>query len=148
MQYRNNLTSEWANAYFRVVTAFPVYVRVGSVESNSYYGSSMVIGSVYEHRLAEPGDELHDTHGGVFLVTKAGKVYEARSSVALLEKGAFEKTYGGCEEEWPVGSLTRIKKGRDFSGDDVEGRKTPTAKLGDAPGVPIGHGVHRVVELL
>ena len=89
-----------------------------------------------------------NTHGGVFLVTKAGKVYEARSSVALLEKGAFEKTYGGCEEEWPVGSLTRIKKGRDFSGDDVEGRKTPTAKLGDAPGVPIGHGVHRVVELL
>lgn len=104
MQYRNNLTDEWANAYFRVVSAFDVYLLVGTSESNTYAGRSMVLGNVYRKVTLAPGDEIHDTHGGVFAVQdQIG--FSAR--MLLPTKHPFEKGPDSVGA-WPLDKLQRI----------------------------------------
>ena len=111
MQYRNNLTNEWANAYFRVVRPFPAYLLVGISEAQTYVGSSRMLGNVYEHRELRPGDEIHDIHGGVFAVVREGRSYQAYAAkIQLSDKHPFEKTYGEPPLEiWPVERLERLE---------------------------------------
>jgi hypothetical protein len=107
MKGRNNLTTAYDNAYFEVVRPFEVFIRVGFSESNTYYGSSMVMGSVYRRITLKPGDQVHDLFGGVFVFSD-GQPYEATTTIS--EKGPFEKVYYTVPEEWPVENLRAIDK--------------------------------------
>lgn len=105
MKYRNNLSNVSESSIFKVVEPFKVFVPVGQYDSNSYFGSSQLIGVMYRHITLQPGDYLYDTPGGVF-VTYNGKHYPAK--IYLSDKHPFEKTYGLNEETYPLANLQKI----------------------------------------
>ena len=90
MKYRNNLTDEWTNAYFRVTEAFDCYVLVGLSDSNTHIGRSMVCGNVYRKITLKRGDEIHDLFGGVFVV-QAGSREALPGRMLLPTKHPFER---------------------------------------------------------
>ena len=107
MLYRNNLTIEWGNAYFRVTDPFEVYIRVGIAVSNTYYGAAQLFGTVYERLCLQPGDEIHDLHGGVWLV-REGESWPVRMSVP--DWHPFEGRYHSNEDHvWPLERLQRLE---------------------------------------
>jgi hypothetical protein len=106
---QSNLAPDYRNHYYRVTQRFPVLVRVGHRESNTYFGASMVLGVVYRQVIAKPGDEIHALVGGTFLVT-AKQAHEA--TMHITEKHPFEKVYFPVVEQWPLASLAEIPAGR------------------------------------
>jgi len=107
MQYRNNLTAEWGNAYFRVTASFDCYVHIGISDSNTYAGRSMLMGNVYRKLTLVPGDEIHDLFGGVFAV-HAGNAL--RAQMQLPTKHPFERG-PDVVGPWPLDKLQRIETG-------------------------------------
>lgn len=107
MKYRNNLTDLFENAFFEVIEPFDVHVPVGQYESNTFIGSSRLIGILYKRLTLNPGDHLYDLHGGVF-VLKDGTLQKARMQIS--DKHPFEKTYSGDLEIFPVEKLKKISK--------------------------------------
>jgi hypothetical protein len=135
VKYRNNLTDESSNAYFRVVESFDCYVRVGLSDSNTYAGRSMVCGNVYRKVTLKRGDEIHDLFGGVFVVREGAR--EALIGRMLLpSKHPFER---GSDPEgaWPLDKLKRVDVGSkvDYA------RNTPKM----SPGVLCANGIDSVV---
>lgn len=106
MKYRNNLSNTNLNSLFEVTSPFKVFIPIAIYDSNTYYGSSMMFGTLYKQIDLNIGDCLYDTFGGVF-VTYNGKHYPAR--INLSEKSPFEKTYGFEEEVYPIDKLKLIQ---------------------------------------
>jgi hypothetical protein len=98
----SNLNPTHKNYFWRVTRPFFVYVRVGYSDSNTYFGASMALGTVYRVLTLKPGDEVHALFGGVFVVTPDG-VFSAE--IKLSEKHPFEKTYLPERDVWPLDSL-------------------------------------------
>jgi hypothetical protein len=107
--YRNNLTDEWGNAYFRVIDAFDCYVLVGYTDSNTHIGRSMVCGNVYRKVTLKLGDEIHDLFGGVFVV-REGESEGLPGRMQLPTKHPFEKGPDPAGP-WPLDKLKRIDAG-------------------------------------
>ena len=105
MKYRNNLSNVSNNSVFEVTKAFEVYIPAGQYDSNSYFGSSKLIGVAYQRMTLQPGDYLYDTFGGVF-VAYNGKHYAVKMQIS--DKHPFEKTYGNVEEIFPIENLKLI----------------------------------------
>jgi hypothetical protein len=112
VQYRNNLTNEGGNAYFRVTKAFDCYVLVGLSDSNTYAGS-LVCGNVYRKVSLKRYDEIHDLFGGVFVVCK-GEPEGLHGRMQLPTKHPFVK---GPDPEgaWPLDKLKCIGVGRQIA---------------------------------
>ena len=105
MKYRNNLTDSMNNSFFKVTSPFKIYIAVGRYTTNTFFGSARAMGVMYRHVTLNPGDEIHDLVGGVF-VYHDGKTYQGKMN--LSEKHPFEKVYGREEEIFPVENLTLI----------------------------------------
>lgn len=138
MQYRNNLSDIWGNSYFEVVEPFKVYIKVGISKSNTFIGSSMMYGNVYEHVTLEPGDEIHDLHGGVYAIID-GEPYKAYPEIS--EKHPFEKSYGTHEEQWPVKNLRKITEAKARKPKGGYHREDPII----SPGKYIGRSIDSVI---
>lgn len=137
-----NLQPEWENAYWRVVDPFDVYARVSTCDSNTYFGSSKALGTLYEKLTAQPGDEIHALVGGVFLVTKDGDVHEVQ--IAVSEKHPFEKTYLHRDPEWPLERLARVDKSNSTdvrSYREQSNRVLSFEELRELGATVIGHGI-------
>lgn len=107
MKYRNNLSSECKNSYFEVKESFEVLIQVGKYLSNTYIGSSRLLGGLYKKITVSPGDYLYDTFGGVY-VTYQDKLYPA--CLQLSDKHPLEKTYDIVEENYPINKLKETNK--------------------------------------
>lgn len=110
MKYKNNLSSESKNSYLEVIEPFEVLVPIGKYDSNTYVGSSRMLGVLYKKIMLSPGDYVYDTFGGVY-VTYQGGLHPAR--LQLSDKHPFEKTYGVTEEVWPIAKLKAVDKPHD-----------------------------------
>ncbi len=139
---RNNLGSGASkNAYFEVVAAFQVYALIGHSESQTFVGSSRMLGRVYARLLLEPGDQVHDTFGGVFVVTKDGEAHEAR--YVLPTWHPFEGKYHLDEvERWPLECLREIEEDKARSPKLSYRRDMPMMPQG----VRVGRGIDSVLE--
>lgn len=74
---RNNLDP--SNSYYKVNKEFNAQVRVGdNMNTNTYCGASQVISPIYEVITVPVGSEIHNLHGGLFLI-RDGKSQELRS---------------------------------------------------------------------
>jgi hypothetical protein len=109
VKYRNNLTDEWTNAYFRVTAPFDCYVLVGLSDSNTYMGRSMICGNVYRKVTLRRGDQIHDLFGGVFVVRK-GDPAALPGRMLLPTKHPFERGPDPAGA-WPTDKLKRVKAG-------------------------------------
>jgi hypothetical protein len=134
VKYRNNLTDESSNAYFRVVAPFDCYALVGLSDSNTYAGRSMVCGNVYRKLSLQIGDEIHDLFGGVFVVAKGSIALPGR--MQLPTKHPFERG-PDAEGAWPLDKLQRLALGR-----NAEYASKP-AKM--SPGALCANGIDSVV---
>jgi hypothetical protein len=135
MRYRNNLSNTSNNTFFKVTSSFDVFVAVGHAPSNSFYGSSQIFGTVYRKVTLTPGDEIHDLCGGVFVVT-GGVAYAA--TMKIDEKGAFERSYGSVEEQWPTDNIEVSATRKEVAYPS----KLPTIE----PGTRVGHGIHTLAS--
>jgi len=67
MKYKNNLSNIFGNSYFEVIEPFEAYIPVGKYLSNSFVGSSQMLGIAYQKITLQPKDQIHDLFGGVFV---------------------------------------------------------------------------------
>lgn len=104
----SQLMPSFQNTYYKVISPFQVWEHVGSVPTENYYGTSKLYGGVYQARIAQKGDEIHATHGGVFLVPQRSAV-GFPVEILLSEKGAFGKTYK--DDPWPLNKMKLIPEG-------------------------------------
>jgi hypothetical protein len=79
------------NAYYEVVEPIYYLERVGYSPSNSYYGASQLLDTIFVARNAQQGDQFHLLAGGDFLVQQDGLI---RDVGFWMPKPHFEKTYG------------------------------------------------------
>ena len=105
MKYRNNLSTKFDNSYFDVIKPFKIYIPIGSYNSNTFVGSSCMLGTLYKHVELNVGDKLYDLFGGVFVEIN-GICYQARMS--LSDKHPFEKVYNPALEVFPTENLKEI----------------------------------------
>lgn len=105
MMYRNNLTDVRMNTVLEVSEPFPVCLREGSTDSNTFVGSSMMCGIVWRQATLVAGDLIYDTYGGVF-VRHDDRWWDARPHIS--DKHPFEKVYLRKPEQWPVDKLRVI----------------------------------------
>ncbi len=104
------------NSYYRVRKGFTLYQLAGFRPSNRYYGASQLSDPIYTARQAKAGDELHNLHGGIFLV---GRGETAGQGVLVRMKPydwlAYNK-HAGCwmdgSETFPLDLLKPIPQGR------------------------------------
>ena len=94
---RDSIQYEVTNA------SLPVYVRLGTVDSNTYFGSSMALGTVWQRLALLPGDQVTATPYQVWGVPGGEQRRELR--FALSDKHPFEKVYLTRPEEWPLDRL-------------------------------------------
>jgi hypothetical protein len=113
MKHRNNLSDHNDCSYFQVKKSFSILIAVGIYETNTYIGSSCAFGTLYRKVELQPGNEVHDLPGGVFVFLD-GVAYRAKTK--LSEKGFFEKVYGVEEEVYPIDCLEQIDKGKATAG--------------------------------
>jgi hypothetical protein len=135
MKYKNNLSNISGNSYFEVIEPFEAYIPVGKYLSNSFVGSSQMLGIAYQKITLQPKDQIHDLFGGVF-VSYQNRMVPIK--MQLSDKHPFEKVYGYEEEIFPVEKLKKI--------DLVEGKKY----CNDLPDVPkpkqyFGRGIDSVI---
>jgi len=130
MKYRNNLGSTNGNAYFRVVSPFHVLVPIAHYPSNTFAGASQVFGILHRRMEVQPGDEIHDLCGGVFVLFNSRGDAKARPArIALSDRHPFEKVYAGEIEQWPTDNLIQMS--------------LPTKKSYDTGYLPtVGHPGH------
>lgn len=134
MQGRNNLSNHYSNSYFQVTESFEVFVRVGWSKSNTFYGSTQLCGGVYRKVVLQPGDEIHDLVGGLFVLTgdrKQGQfvTIEINTTHPFLRNSTNP-------EEWPLSKLEACRPS------DV-GYNTEVPMM--EPGTLVG-GLHSVVS--
>ena len=92
------------NDYLVVTAPFTVYVKAGTVESNTSYGSSRCYGNLWQELTVQPGALIADLAGGTYLQTDDGDAVMVK--IALSDKHPFEKVYS----QWPVDKLERTAK--------------------------------------
>lgn len=107
MKYRNNLSDNIGCTYLKVIKPFMVYALVGYQPSNSFIGSSQMLGNIYKRITLEIGSEIYDLPGGVFVV-HTGKSYAIK--MQLSGKHPFEKTYGMEVDIFPLENMQVISK--------------------------------------
>ncbi len=87
-------------SYAQVTEPTPAFLLVGHVPGNTYAGASRAYDPVYREVALQPGDEVHNLPGGVFLVRDGTSLGELRWR--LPEKHLFER--GGVERNDPPAS--------------------------------------------
>jgi hypothetical protein len=135
----NNLAAVRGYSYFKVLRPFEVYLQVGVSGSNSSWGSSMIYGNVYKQYTLKRGDQIHSSYTDVYAVIR-GVAY--RATLAVSERGPFERVYWTPEEVWPVERLGRITANEAARPRDGYPTQFPTI----APGKSVGRGIDSIVE--
>jgi hypothetical protein len=135
MKYKNNLSNISGNSYFEVIEPFEAYIPVGKYLSNSFVGSSQMLGIAYQKITLQLKDQIHDLFGGVF-VSYQNRMVPVK--MQLSDKHPFEKVYGYNEEIFPVEKLKRI---------DLAGNKDYYNDLPDVPKPKqyFGRGIDSVI---
>lgn len=80
----------WGNHFYEVIKPYYHFRIVGWAESNTYFGNSMIPTTVFEGREAQPGEQIHALHGGLFSVVDGNAFNISRT----IPKHPFEKNYG------------------------------------------------------
>lgn len=92
------------NQFFEVIEPFEVLASVGICESNTWVGSSQVLGVIYRRVIAEPGDFLALLVGGDFLVHDGTSM---EVTLVLDDRHIFSRQYGSPPvQPWPTGKLS------------------------------------------
>lgn len=60
----NNLDEP--NSYYEVSEPFELFILQGHEDSNTYYGSSMIMKPIWKKITTQPGDIIENLHGGLF----------------------------------------------------------------------------------
>ena len=97
----NNLGD--SNSYYEVTGEFGCFVKDGYKPSNASYGSAKIFKPNLVAHKAQPGDEIHNLHGGVFLIKRNGTIH--RVFATGEQKGAFER--GDIYQKFPTESLRK-----------------------------------------
>lgn len=105
MRNRNNLSDIFENTYFEATDTFQVLCPIGHYDTNTFVGSSCMIGVLYSWVTVNPGDQIHDLFGGVYLV-QGNKMTPCRTYIS--DKHPFEKVYSPEEEQYPLDKLKQI----------------------------------------
>ena len=98
---RNNLGKGLYNTYWKVSRGFKVYARIGHLDEERERGPLDHLIPVYQEVKLKSGDQIHDLHGGVYVIFKAGGGRQIRIKMGLGKKD---------EEVYPESCLKRITK--------------------------------------
>lgn len=129
------------NRYFRVTAPTTVYKVVGLSPSHAYVGASQLLGTVYEERLLQPGDEIHCLFGGTFALANA-EVFEI--DLQINTKHPFEKSGGPPQRCLPSpATTTEITRNQATPVGSYRTIKTWPIM---APGRFVGRGIHSIVQ--
>lgn len=142
MIHQNNLGNVSGRTYFKVTSPFEVLVPVAHYDTNTFVGSSQMLGTLYRRVRLETGDEVHDLFGGVYVVSHRLGIRK-RAFMELSDKHPFEKTYGGRYEVWPVDKLNKVNESEVKTGDYDPGQNLP---LVERPKTKHGRNIDSIEE--
>lgn len=101
MTKENNLAP--ANSFYRVAESFDALAVIGCADSETFVGRTRALKNVYLGVTLQPGDQIQNLHGGLFLVRDGA----ASVPVALRADGVSPliKDYRPPREVWPLDRL-------------------------------------------
>jgi len=103
-----------SNSYYEVIVPFVAYVTKSFEPSNSYYGSSQLYAPTRVEYPLKKGDQIHNLHGGIFVVRNGETVGYSVSPSNEKLKHPFEKSGEQDIPMWPLDKLSQIEQAKAF----------------------------------